>query len=246
MTSIVFKDDLPYTWSKLSIFTLIQESTPSGWKELFEILEPYLEEIAPRLLKIGNKAVMYPDITHVFRAFYVCPLSNLKVIIIGQDPYHNGAANGMAFSIRKGQCKNKSQLNSSLQNIFKKLKMEGYTDNETGDLFKWAREGVLLLNTAFTVIKGCANVHKNIWKDFTNTVIAYLSEHTRSGLVWILWGAQAKKYERFINLTKHNVIGGVHPSGLSAHKGFFDREYFREANKLLQKEGIEPVDWNLS
>jgi uracil-DNA glycosylase len=241
MTTVEFINE-KFNWKTLSLSKYTQDHTPTGWLELFEILESILEEMSPKIQKHAKKYIVYPSMTNVYRAFYMCPHDKVKVCILGQDVYHDGAAHGLAFSIIRGR----NYINSSLKNIFQKLKQEGYKTNVTGDLSPWAKRGVLLLNTALTVNAGNANSHKDIWTDFTSTVINYIDTYCNDGIVWILWGKQAQNYERMIDIHKHHVIKGAHPSGLSAHQyGFFDQEYFKRANDYLKKSGKTPIDWNL-
>lgn len=216
-----------------------QEWTPDGWEELFVLLSNDLKQIQEQL---PNGDEIYPDPTHVFEAFHRCHPSRMKCVILGQDPYHTpGAAHGLSFSIQKGL-----PIQPSLRNIFKKLKMEGYScDPKSGDLTSWAREGVLLLNSTLTVSRGKANSHAKIWAMTTRKIIEYLNDNF-DGLVWIVWGGDAKKKTLRVDHQRHQLIIGIHPSPLSAHRGFFDQDYFRETNHRLERLGKKPIDWNLS
>lgn len=187
--------------------------------------------------------VIYPPEADVFNAFKLTELDQLKVVILGQDPYHGpNQAHGLAFSVRKGV-----RVPPSLQNMYKELALE-YPDFQIpghGCLERWAEQGVLLLNTVLTVVATQANSHRHLgWEQFTDNVIAQISSQC-SGIVFLLWGAHAQKKGRFIDRQRHYVLEAPHPSPLSAHRGFLGCGHFKQANELLQQQGKSPIHWQL-
>ncbi|MEH8016116.1 uracil-DNA glycosylase [Rheinheimera muenzenbergensis] len=187
--------------------------------------------------------VIYPPEADVFNAFKLTAPDQLKVVILGQDPYHGpNQAHGLAFSVRSGV-----RVPPSLQNMYKELALE-YPDFQIpahGCLEAWAKQGVLLLNTVLTVVATQANSHRHLgWEQFTDKVIAQISSHC-SGIVFLLWGSHAQKKGRFIDRQRHHVLEAPHPSPLSAHRGFLGCGHFKQANALLQQQGKSPVDWQL-
>ncbi|MBR5439729.1 MAG: uracil-DNA glycosylase [Clostridia bacterium] len=184
---------------------------------------------------------IYPNMYDIFNCFKLTPYSKVKVVILGQDPYHEvGQAQGVCFSVPNG-----IKLPPSLQNIFKELKSDlGYTAPNCGDLTKWAKEGVLLLNTVLTVREGQANSHKNCgWMTFTDEVIKLIS-NKKEPVVFILWGGNARSKKQLI-AKHHHIIESAHPSPLSAYNGFFGSKPFSKANEYLIKENLAPIDWQL-
>lgn len=181
---------------------------------------------------------IWPLPLNVFKAFELTPLQKVKVVIIGQDPYHKPfVANGLAFSAQRG-----ASTPDSLRNIFLKLKQEGYkADNPC--LESWATQGVLLLNTALTVFSGQAESHLSLWKTFITELIKYLGK--RDGLVWILWGKKAEAFLPYISQQKSYVLIGGHPSPINTKGTFMSGNYFQLANQCLQKLDKAPIDWNL-
>ena len=178
----------------------------------------------------------------IFNAFNLTPFDDVKVVILGQDPYHNiGQAHGLAFSVPDG-----IQKPPSLQNIFKELKNDlGIEIPSTGNLEKWAKEGVLLLNASLTVRANMAASHAKIgWQQFTDAAIKALSDK-KNNLVFILWGNYAIAKERLIDERKHLILKSVHPSPLSASRGFFGCHHFSKTNEYLINKGIKPIDWRL-
>lgn len=176
----------------------------------------------------------------IFAAFDSCPFDKVKVVILGQDPYHGpGQANGLCFSVNPGVI-----FPPSLRNIFKEIHDDtGAPIPENGDLSRWARQGVFLLNATLTVEAHQAGSHQGKgWETFTDHVIATLSAK-REHLVFILWGSYAKSKASLIDQSKHLVLTSVHPSPLSAHHGFFGNHHFSSANAYLQAHGIEPINW---
>ncbi len=187
--------------------------------------------------------VIYPKSSDVFAAFEHTPLESIKVVILGQDPYHGpNQANGLSFSVSKGV-----KIPPSLLNIFKELENE-YDDfirPKHGNLQTWARQGVLLLNTVLTVEQGHAHSHKNLaWEAFTDEVIKTI-DHERDGIIFLLWGAHAQKKGKIIDRQKHFVLKAPHPSPLSAHRGFFGCNHFAETNELLRKQERSMINWKI-
>ncbi|ETA79670.1 uracil-DNA glycosylase [Youngiibacter fragilis] len=185
--------------------------------------------------------VIYPDMHNIFNSLKLTSYEDVKVVILGQDPYHGkGQAHGLAFSVQKGVPKPPSLLN-----IFKELKDDlGYPIPGHGNLESWARQGVLLLNTVLTVREGQANSHQGKgWEIFTDTVIGHLSKR-QDPIIFLLWGAPAGKKEALID-ERHRVLKSVHPSPLSAHRGFFGSRPFGRANDILRDMGKEPIDWRI-
>lgn len=184
-------------------------------------------------------AVIYPPREQIFTALTQTPLSAVKVVILGQDPYHGeGEAHGLAFSVPKGKT-----IPPSLRNIFKEIQSDiGLSRFEHGDLTAWAQQGVLLLNTALTVEKDCANAHSTLgWAVVTEAVVAAISQQARP-CVFMLWGASARRYAAKI-APQHDVLESLHPSPLSAWRGFFGCRHFSKANAFLQEQGRGAIDW---
>jgi uracil-DNA glycosylase len=186
---------------------------------------------------------VFPPEKDVFNAFSAPKLQDVKVVIIGQDPYHGyGQAHGLCFSVLP-----QIKIPPSLVNIYKELSndIDGFVVPEHGYLQSWAEQGVLLLNTVLTVEEGQAHSHKHLgWETFTDNVINYLNDQ-RSGLIFLLWGAHAKKKGKNIDKQKHIVIEGVHPSPLSAYRGFFGCRHFSQTNHQLEKLGKTPINWQV-
>ena len=185
---------------------------------------------------------VYPPYGDMFNAFKFTPLSNVKVVILGQDPYHEeGQAHGLAFSTPEGR-----PIPRSLKNIFKEINQEyGYPIPESGCLEKWAEQGVFLLNTVLTVEAGNANSHSKCgWQTFTDNVIGILNEQTQP-IVFMLWGKQAEKKKDLITNPNHLVLITSHPSPFSARRGFLESNHFRLANEFLKENSILEIDWRL-
>eukprot|EP00897_Mesotaenium_endlicherianum_P002555 jgi/Mesen1/2327/ME000155S01418 len=208
-----------------------------------ELEAPYLARLDTFLRsEAARQVAICPPPEDVFRAYQLCPLERARVVIIGQDPYHSpGQAQGLAFSVPQGV-----RVPSSLQNVYAEIRSDlGCPTPPHGNLQKWCSQGVMLLNTSLTVAAGAPASHsKQGWENFTDATIRVLSEQRR-GLVFLLWGAHAHKKEALIDKSKHHVLKAAHPSGLSAHRGFFGCKHFSKANALLQKEGLEPIDWQI-
>ena len=218
----------------------------ASWKDLLakEFDKPYFLELKAFLRQEKQSGkVIYPPGAQIFSAFNHCPFPNVKVVIIGQDPYHGpGQANGLCFSVAPGV-----QHPPSLVNIFKELESDiGFTPTANGDLSSWADQGVLLLNATLTVEAGKAGAHQNKgWEVFTDAVIDKLNTQ-REGLVFMLWGGYAKKKGSKIDQSKHLVLTSGHPSPLSANKGYwFGNKHFSRCNAYLTEQGATPINWPL-
>ena len=187
--------------------------------------------------------VVFPPAKDVFNAFKTTEFGDVKVVILGQDPYHGpNQAHGLCFSVLPGV-----KTPPSLVNMYKELAqdVEGFEIPKHGYLQSWAEQGVLLLNTVLTVEQGKAHSHaKSGWETFTDRVIEAINQH-QSGVVFLLWGAHAQKKGRFIDRNKHFVLAGPHPSPLSAHRGFFGCRHFSQTNQILAQQGLEPIEWHL-
>ena len=203
-------------------------------KDYFVQLEAFLEE------EYNNKTI-YPPKENIFRALELTPLDEVKVLILGQDPYHEkGQANGLSFSVNRG-----IKIPPSLVNIYEELNNDiGMNIPNHGDLSSWASQGVLLLNNVLTVREGKADSHKNKgWEEFTLNIIKALNE-SETPVVFILWGSKAAKKKEFITNPNHQIITGVHPSPLSAYRGFFGSKPFSQTNNFLVKNNMNPINWN--
>lgn len=205
--------------------------------------KPYFLDIMQFLKKArSEKKIIYPAPNNVFNALKLTPFNDLKVVIIGQDPYHNPQqAHGLSFSVPEG-----IRPPPSLLNIFKELKADcGITPPQHGCLEKWATQGVLLLNAVLTVEENKPGSHANIgWQQFTDTVIQKINEHPDS-IIFLLWGSYAQKKCDLIDTKKHIILTAPHPSPLSAHRGFLGCKHFSQTNALLKKSGRKPIDWSL-
>jgi uracil-DNA glycosylase len=217
----------------------------AGWKAALhaEFVKPYMRELGDflRSEKAAGKEI-YPAGSLIFNALNSTPLAQTKVVVIGQDPYHGpGQAHGLCFSVQPGV-----KTPPSLVNIYKELKRDLNIDIPGhGNLQHWAEQGVLLLNTSLTVEHGIAGSHAKIgWQAFTDKVIEVASQQ-QERLVFLLWGAHAQSKEKLIDVSKHLVLKSVHPSPLSAHRGFIGNGHFSRCNKFLQQHGLSPIDWRL-
>lgn len=213
-----------------------------SWKHQLqtEFDKPYFARLAAFVHEEYRKGICYPPAKLIFNAFNLCPFGSVKVVIIGQDPYHEpGQAEGLCFSVRDGV-----RLPPSLLNIFKEIKADiGAETPASGSLARWAEQGVLLLNATLTVREHAAGSHQRKgWEEFTDAVIKTLSDR-REHLVFILWGSYAQGKARLIDPSRHLILRSAHPSPLSASRGFFGNHHFSLANQYLQKNGIEPVRW---
>ena len=199
-------------------------------------------ELAAFLEQEYQERTVFPPQNELFSAFHLTPFEDVKVLILGQDPYHGpGQAHGLSFSVRPGV-----RIPPSLRNMYKELASDlGIEPAEHGDLTHWAKSGVMMLNTILTVRAGEAASHqKKGWEEFTDLVITALSEREQK-MVFVLWGAKSAKKARLIDEQRHAVITGVHPSPLSAYRGFFGSKVFSEINSKLAEFGEEGIDWRL-
>lgn len=215
----------------------------NSWKNQLEkeFEKDYFLKLTQYVRTEYQQQTVYPEGKLIFNAFDHCTFDKVRVVILGQDPYHEpGQAHGLCFSVRDGIA-----LPPSLQNIFKEIRSdEGYEPFKSGNLERWANQGVLLLNATLTVRAHLAGSHQNKgWETFTDAAIHALAEK-RAGLVFILWGSYAQKKGDFIDEKKHLVLKSVHPSPLSAHRGFFGNKHFSKANEYLMSQGLLPIDWH--
>ena len=213
-----------------------------GWKEALseEFAQPYFDALTSRVRSDYAAGPVYPPARSIFAAFDASPFESTKVVIIGQDPYHGpGQANGLAFSVNPGV-----PLPPSLRNILAEVQADtGAPAPPDGDLTRWARQGVLLLNTSLTVRAGQPKSHSGIgWERLTDAAVRALARR-REGLVFILWGADAARKAQMIDPQRHLVLTSVHPSPLSAHRGFFGNHQFSRANEYLLSQGKAPIEW---
>lgn len=213
-----------------------------GWrKALQEQWEaPYFQALTEFVTQRYAQTRVYPPGRQIFAAFDQCPFDQVKVVILGQDPYHGPhQANGLCFSVNQG-----IEFPPSLRNIFKEVSSDtGAPIPVSGDLSRWAQQGVLLLNATLTVEEHMAGSHQGRgWEQFTDSAISALSQK-RDHLVFILWGSYARSKAALIDRSRHLVLESVHPSPLSAHRGFFGNHHFSLANKYLQAHGIAPINW---
>ena len=216
----------------------------SSWYEVLkqEFEEPYFYEIKSFLIQEKRQYIVYPPSQQIFNAFNLTPFDKVKVVILGQDPYHNvGQAHGLAFSVPNG-----IMPPPSLKNIFKELQSDiGMPIPTNGNLESWAREGVLLLNSCLTVRANNPASHQGIgWQRFTDAAINALSEK-KEHIVFLLWGNYAIAKEKLIDTRKHLVLKTVHPSPLSANRGFFGCRHFSQTNTYLSSNGISPIKWDV-
>lgn len=230
----------------MSVSALDRVQMNAEWKQALagEFLAPYMHELRA-FLDVEKKSgkVIYPPGPEIFNALNTTPLSTVKVVILGQDPYHGtGQAHGLCFSVRRGV-----MLPPSLQNIYKEIETDlGIARARHGELTHWAEQGVLLLNSVLTVQAGLAASHQNRgWEAFTDAVIRVLNDECEN-LVFLLWGSYAQRKGRFIDTQKHLVLKSVHPSPLSANRGgWFGCRHFSKTNQYLEAHGKAPIDWSL-
>ena len=204
-------------------------------------IKNYFEKIIDNVNKKYMDKVVYPKRDNIFRAFNLTPFDKVKVVIIGQDPYHGeGEANGLAFSLNDDV-----RITPSLRNIFKELESDLKIKRENKDLSGWAKQGVLLLNAILTVEKDRPLSHKDLgWEKITDYIIKYISDY-KEKVVFILWGNYAKEKKKLIDLNKHFIIESNHPSPLSASRGFFGIKPFSKTNDYLIKNNQSVIDWSL-
>lgn len=217
----------------------------NDWAEKLqgEYKKPYYRKLYNTVVKEYKEQQVFPKSGDIFKAYDLCPFHKLKVVILGQDPYHNvGQAQGLSFSVQKGIA-----LPPSLQNIFKELQDDlSCPFPKSGDLSHWAEQGVLLLNTVLTVRAHQAFSHRGIgWEEFTDATIRAIEEKEEP-VVYILWGSPAQKKRAMIHQKKRLILTAPHPSPLSAYRGFFGSRPFSKCNAYLEQEGLSPIDWRLS
>jgi len=216
----------------------------NSWKNHLEqeIEKPYFIKLKRFIDEEYQDKEIYPPRELIFKAFEACPFDKVKVVILGQDPYHGpDQANGLSFSVNDNM-----KYPPSLRNIYKELKNDlDLPMSQSGNLEQWAKQGVLLLNATLTVRANEAGSHQKMgWEDFTDAAIKALSEK-REKLVFVLWGSYAQKKGSQIDAGKHHIIKSAHPSPLSAHRGFFGSKPFSQTNKFLIEQGLDPIDWEL-
>lgn len=214
----------------------------SSWKEKLqpEFEKEYFQKLVQFVKNEYQTKTIYPPGNLIFNAFNLCPFNKVKVVIIGQDPYHGpGQAHGLCFSVQDGV-----QFPPSLRNIFKEINNDlGIPVPKSGNLTHWAEQGVFLLNATLTVQAHNAGSHqKKGWEIFTDAVIKTLADQSEN-LVFLLWGAYAQKKSELIDSTKHLILKSVHPSPLSASRGFFGNNHFSSANNYLKSQKKEPINW---
>ena len=215
----------------------IEESWKNALSSEFE--KDYFKNLTDFVRSEYLAMPVYPAPANIFNAFDLCPIDKVKVVIIGQDPYHEpGQAHGLCFSVESG-----TALPPSLQNIYKEIENDiGRKSITNGELTKWAEQGVLLLNSVLSVRAHTAASHAGRgWEQFTDSVIKNLAN--RSGIVYMLWGSYAQKKAELVNPTENLILKSVHPSPLSAHRGFFGNHHFTRANEYLKNHGKTPIEW---
>lgn len=241
--SILEFSNTDYDWKSISLIDFINDGHyPSLWDDFFSSssVRKILHNISDELEE--EKGKIYPPVSDVFKAFYLLKLEDIKVVILGQDPYHNGSAVGLCFSVKHG-----NYINPSLKNIYTELKLEGYSPNENGNLFHWARQGCLMLNTALTVKQSVPDSHTDFWYPFSIELIKYISAN-RTNVVWILMGAKAFAFSKYIN-NKHSFLVSSHPSSYSyrtpfrQYPSFLGSDLFKKANKILREKGEKEIIW---
>lgn len=214
-----------------------------NWKEFIyntDFSKPNLAEIQAQLNQATQGCNIYPPQEQIFSAFNKTPLDQVRVVILGQDPYHEAnQANGLAFSVNSG-----TKMPPSLRNIFKELKDDLGGELRTNtDLSDWAEQGVLLLNTSLTVIESQANSMARLWEPFTDAIIQLLNKQELP-IVFVLWGNNARKKKSIIDVSRHYVIESAHPSPLSANRGFFGSKPFSKTNQILKQLGEDEIRWS--
>lgn len=216
----------------------------NDWSEILksELTETYFIELAAKLEAEYVGHTIYPAISEIFTALNLTSYEETRLVIIGQDPYHGvGQAHGLAFSVKEGET-----LPPSLRNIFRELNQDlGLPISISGNLTKWAKQGVLLLNTILTVREGQPNSHQKLgWEQFTDRVIDVLNKR-QEPIIFILWGRNAQAKAKQISASHHYILSAAHPSPLSAHRGFFGSRHFSQANEILRELGEQEIDWRI-
>lgn len=215
----------------------------NNWDDILkeEYNKPYFEKLMNFIEDEYSKYTIYPDKNNIYNALKLTPSDKVKVVILGQDPYINkDQANGLSFSVQPG-----ITIPPSLRNIFREQRKDlGIIQPNSGDLTKWARQGVLLLNTTLTVRAGLSNSHQGKgWGIFTDSIIKYLGQ--KENIVFMLWGNNAKAKRKLIDSSKNLILEAAHPSPLSATRGFFGCQHFSKANNYLIEHNLSPIDWQL-
>jgi len=237
---------MPKVNQSWTIARMAKEATPITWEHVFEYAMPEIEQISELVEKQRKIHRLCPMQKDIFRAFQLTPFNKIKVVILGQDPYHTvlpdgmPIATGLAFSVRK-----RHAIPPSLQNIYKELgdNYPDFTIPRHGCLEGWAKQGIFFLNTALTVIEGKPDSHINIWTGFTRKVIRKIVEADEN-IIFVLWGGKAQKFEGFIG-SAVTIFKAPHPSGRSAYKGFIGCQHFLQINERLKELEKEPIDWNV-
>jgi len=216
----------------------------NDWQQPLEVefKKPYYKDLYKKVLEEYRTRQIFPNPDDIFNAFHLTPLKDVKVVILGQDPYHNdGQAHGLCFSVKPDV-----EVPPSLVNIYQELHDDlGCKIPNNGYLVKWAKQGVLMLNTVLTVRAHQANSHRGIgWEQFTDAVIRAVNAQDRP-IVFLLWGRPAQMKKSMLNNPKHLILEAPHPSPLSAYRGFFGCKHFSQTNAFLEKNGIEPIDWQI-
>lgn len=216
----------------------------NDWSEQLhdEVRKPYFIELWQTLKQEYEQHTVYPPFDRIFTAFQLTPYADVRVVIVGQDPYHGpNQAHGLSFSVLPGV-----KIPPSLQNMLKESAADvGTTMPNHGYLASWAEQGVMMLNTVLTVREGQANSHKGLgWETFTDRVIQVLNDRDKP-IIFVLWGSHAQAKLKMIDSTRHYIIKGPHPSPLSAHRGFFGSKPFSEINRVLEQWGEQPINWQL-
>ncbi len=222
----------------------MRNTIDKSWNSILEDQwqKDYFIKLQSFLILEEKKYIIYPKKEKIFNAFNLCSFQKIKIVILGQDPYHGeNQAHGLSFSIKKGV-----SLPPSLKNIFKELNSDlKIRIRENGNLSKWAEQGVLLLNSILTVRKGMAGSHKKKgWEIFTDNVIKEISKN-KKGIIFILWGKYAEAKKDLIDKKKHYILQATHPSPLSAHRGFFGCKHFSKTNKILSKNNKKIINWEI-
>lgn len=244
--------EIPNDWKNTDLKTFLKHNTPTQWQNFFE-----KESIVEKILTISNflkyeasNVIIYPSVNNVFRSLYLVPIHNIKVIILGQDCYHCGAASGIAFDVLPSNIHQpKRQINPSLRNIYTELENCGYTPEKNGRLIHWCEQGVLLLNTALTVRAKSPGSHTELWEEFTTELIEYIVTMYKKfdkKLVWLMMGNFAQSYipliKKFGHSKNNHIITTTHPSPLSAYKStkksvaFIGSECFKQINQKLENQ----------
>ena len=221
---------------------MLFESFPKSWSALLreEARKDYLFSLEKKIEEAYASSICFPPKQKIFEAFALCKPQEVRVVILGQDPYHgSGEAHGLAFSVQQGM-----KMPPSLRNIYKELESEfGIDLTRITNLTSWAEQGVLLLNSVLTVEKDKAGSHSKWgWEEFTNATIEFISKEN-AHIVFVLWGDYARKKSVLIDMSKHAIIESVHPSPLSAHRGFFGTKPFSKVNKHLSAWGLAQISW---